>query len=181
MGLTVSSASEYAAAVRKLLPLGRFWDEQLSDQTSDIYKWSEAKGEELARFKSRSSELLDEAYIDTTSELIDDWERVFDLDNATLETSERRKLLRQGSIENINIEVFEDICEQFESQFVKYEFPLKPSCFGYTRFDSRIATPAWFSVFYIYISGAEESIRDVLESYFIDILQANYIVSFFYS
>ncbi|WP_020613095.1 putative phage tail protein [Sediminispirochaeta bajacaliforniensis] len=181
MALVIPSSEEYTIAVQKLLPPGDFWDQQLADKTSDIYKWSDAKGAELNRFRAREAALLKEAYINTTTELIDNWERIFNIENANLELSERRKLLKSTKIENINRQVFIDICAQYDANFIKYTFPVKPAFYGYTRFDKRIAGPAWFSTIYLYISNAEESIRATLESYLLSILQSNYIVSFFYS
>lgn len=91
MGLG-STAEDYKNALIALTPIGICWP---TENNSTWVTLLEALAQEFARVDSRSIDLLDEAFPNTSTELLENWERVVGLPdafsdpNATIE--ERQK------------------------------------------------------------------------------------------
>ncbi len=69
------AGADYAALLGRLLPRGRAWnpdDPGLAGTLAGL-------GEELARVHNRLLDLLDEGDVETATELLDGWDRVFDM------------------------------------------------------------------------------------------------------
>jgi uncharacterized protein YmfQ (DUF2313 family) len=76
MGVITSSRERYERVIKKLFLQGDYWDKQFADRESDVSLSVRANPDELIRFRSRMSKLSEESRIETTEELIADWERV---------------------------------------------------------------------------------------------------------
>jgi len=147
MGI-VASKDQYEQAIRRLFPQGAWWEEQLADPQSDISLWAQAKAQELYRFRRRMEVLFAESKIDTTDELIAEWERVL-LGEATAGKGldERRRHLRSRENEKLNRAALDSIAERFGLVLRDVSFPYRPGLFGHARMASeRIGGFAAFSV-----------------------------------
>ena len=178
--MTVHSADEYATALRKLLPRGDFWDKQLVDPESDTSLWCDSKAAELARFRSREAALLDEAFAATTTELIDNWEKVNGIDNATLEFSVRKELLMVQARKKIDRVALGEICAMYKASLDLCLLPYSPAFYGRSRFNHRIAGPSAFATIHLYIALTDQSLKNSLELTLDSALTGHYIPSFFY-
>ncbi len=69
------TGTDYQGLLLRLLPRGRAWTLDDPGLAGTLL----AIGEELARASGRFLDLLDEADVETTDELLDDWRRVFSL------------------------------------------------------------------------------------------------------
>lgn len=78
MGLAVN---QYLAQLQALMPPGAAWTREAH---ANLTRLLSAIAEEFARVDTRAEELLAEADPYTTSELLPDWERVFDLPDLCL-------------------------------------------------------------------------------------------------
>ncbi len=181
MGLmTAASFSVYETALRRLFPPGDFWDRQFQDAESDVSRWCAANAEELYRLKLRLVGLPDEAIPGTATELIDDWERVLALDNRTLDIAIRRRELQKSKLPSISLSTLKKVAEGFGAELVSIKFPFAPAIFGFSRFGSRLATPAAWSTLYLYLNLPDMSLRASLEESLTSVLMANQILVFFY-
>lgn len=181
MGLmTAATLAEYETALRRLLPTGDFWDRQLKDPASDVSRWCAAKAQELYRVKVRLSGLPDEAIPGTATELIDDWERVLELDNRRLSVEIRQREVQKSKLPSISISSLRKIAEGFGAELVRIRFPFSPAIFGYSRFSSRLATPASLCTMYLYMNLTDMSLRSSLEASLSSVLLANQILVYFY-
>ncbi len=70
------SAESYEAAIKKLFPLGAYWDAQFDNPESDLSQCVKAKAAELYRFRNRFQDLITESTPKTAERTLDDWERV---------------------------------------------------------------------------------------------------------
>jgi hypothetical protein len=150
MGIAVASRAQYESAIKKLFPQGDYWDEQFANPDSDVSRFIKAKLDELIRFRGRMSNLQDESRIETTDELIADWERVL-LGEVTYAKplAERRLLL--GLKENkLNRIELQKTAEAYGLTLIDVAFPYRPALFGHARFNtSCLGGPAVFSVLLI--------------------------------
>jgi hypothetical protein len=158
MGI-VASRAQYESAIKKLFPQGGYWDEQFADPESDVSLFVKAKLEELIRFRGRMSALYDESRIETTDELIADWERVL-LENVNYgkTLTERRLLLKSKEDNRLNRAELEKIAGMYGLFIADIAFPCRPGFFGFSRFNtSFIGSPAAFSV--LLITALQEDFR----------------------
>ncbi len=169
--IPVATNGEYAAAVRLLFPRGEFWDAQFEGDT-DLVAYCAAKAEELARFKVRSSDLFDESVPDTTTELVDDWERVVGISNRGYPLSTRRDEIKNRGLGNVSWQIVQGIVERFGGTLDDFSLPYFPAQFGHTRFGSRFSLPAAFNIVELRISldvayrpDMEESVAQTLLGY----------------
>jgi uncharacterized protein YmfQ (DUF2313 family) len=92
---TGSKLSAYVKALRKLLPIGRAWD-QVRD---DLIGLLAGLAIEFCRVGDRAKELLDEFDPGTSTDLLDDWETLLGLPDdctpAAVDLNERRTQARQ--------------------------------------------------------------------------------------
>ena len=72
----VAASAEYESAIKKLFPQGEYWDRQFADPESDVSLFCKAKAPELFKFRKRMEALQNESFVETTEELVADWERV---------------------------------------------------------------------------------------------------------
>jgi hypothetical protein len=161
MGLAIASEARYKDAVRCLFPQGEYWDAQFAAPQSDTSLFAQAKTAELTRLRQRMSVLLDESRMETTTELIDGWERVIlGYTNVQLPLEERRKILSSRKAETVNRIIISGFAETYGLTLVDIVFPFKPSFFGFSVFGSSIfSRPAFFSVFYIISVFKNEELR----------------------
>jgi hypothetical protein len=153
MGITLDTASraQYESAIRKLFPQGDYWDEQFADTESDVSIFAKAKLDELVRFRDRMSDLLDESRIETTDELIADWERVLLGDVTYGKTlTERRLFLKLKEDNGLNRIELQKIADVYGLTILSITFPYGPAFFGHARFNtSFLGGPAAFSALLI--------------------------------
>ena len=177
--IPVQSQDTYREAIRALFPPGEFWDRQFADPDSDLSIWCDAKAAELARLQERRSDLFDESVIDTTTELIDSWERVHGLSNRGLPIESRRGIIRQRRIATVKWGVVANTIAQYGGSLVSYGHPYRPSIFGFSRFGDRFATPAAFNVIHLEIDISPATRPDMEEAVTAQ-LMAYHIIGFLY-
>lgn len=170
----------YETALRRLFPSGDFWDRQFQDPNSDVSLWCGVEAEELYRLKLRLAGLPDEAIPGTATELIDDWERVLDLDNRSLDIEIRRREVQKSKLPSVSLSTLKKIADGFGAELVSIRFPFTPAIFGFSRFSSRLTTPAALSTLYLYLNLSNMSLRSSLEASLTSVLLANQILVFFY-
>jgi len=183
MGIAVAPSERYEESIRKLFPQGGYWDRQFADPESDASLFARAKLQELLRFRRRMSGLHDESRIETSSDLLENWERVLlDTINHGLDSDQRKGLLLAVGADSFNIETIRQAGRVFGITVTDAIFPFRPAFFGHSRFGiDRIASPAVFSVLFIYASQpADEETRKDFESHLLSIILSNYIVHFIY-
>jgi len=149
----VAAAEEYEGAVRKLFPKGEYWDRQFADPESDVSLFCKAKTPELAKFRRRMEALQDESYIETTEELIADWERVL-LDGAFPNLSLIQRRLELNSMWNISLNRAElqKTAGMYELTIADVYFPYRPGFLGFSRFrTSYVGSPVTWSVLFIIV------------------------------
>jgi hypothetical protein len=180
----VATADEYAAALQKLFPHGEYWDNQFAEAESDVYLFCKAKADELIRFRARMTALQAESVIETTTELIADWERVFlGHGNPDLAVEQRRLVLTMNrDIRPTRVEL-QKIASGYGLSITDITFPYKPAFCGFSRFHQRLAGPIGFSVLLFSVTQSElmdeQLIRD-FEQAIQAIVLANHIVYFKY-
>ena len=174
---------DYAAAIRKLFPLGVYWDAQFDDPERDLSQWVEAQAEELYRFKSRFPRLMQEATPKTADTTIDDWERV--LLGAVyphLPLALRRQSLLLKRRGCINRSVLQEMALLYTATIKRAYYPYRSAFFGHTRIGiNRICSPASFSVYFIEAEIQSPSLKADFEQMVKGALLANMIVYFFYT
>jgi uncharacterized protein YmfQ (DUF2313 family) len=94
------SGVRYEHAIKRLFPIGDYWDRQFADPGSDVSLFAKAKLEELIRFRSRMSALRGESRIDTAEETIADWERALLGEITYGKTLTERRLLLKSKEDN---------------------------------------------------------------------------------
>jgi uncharacterized protein YmfQ (DUF2313 family) len=180
VGLTVYSQADYAKSLRQLFPQGDFWDNQFADETSDLFRWTQAEAAELFRLKTRRADLLNEGLSSTANETLEDWERVLDLDNSTLTTEQRQQALSSISLGAIRKAQIESACAIFGASLDDLVYPYTPAFFGRSRFATRLATGAALSTVWIYMTIEDSSQKASLVAHLEKILLGNMILSFFF-
>ncbi len=169
--------------MRKLFPLGVYWDKQFANPQSDLSLWIDAKAQELHRLKSRWPEMIAESTPQTTVRYIDDWERVL-LNNVYphLPLNMRRSLLlakRQGRINRV---ILQDLAALYTATIKDVRLPYHSAFFGHTCIGiNRMCSPASFSVVFIDAEIGDPALQADFEAAVITALLANHIVYFFYS
>jgi len=156
MGIIAAKKAQYENAIRKLFPQGAYWDEQFSDPGSDVSIFIKAKADELIRFKGRMSDLYNESHLETTEELIDDWERVLlDESNIGKTLDDRRQLLKSKEDNCLNRAILKKIAEIFELNILDITIPYRPRFFGFAQFArERLGSFTTFSVLRIVATEA---------------------------
>ncbi len=174
--------AEYVSAIKKLFPLGTYWDAQFNNPYSDLSLWVDAKAEELHRFKNRFSELITESTPKTADTTLDDWERVL-LETVTphLPAGMRRNLLLTKRKGFVNKEVLERIGQLYGTTIKRVYFPYRSAFFGHTRIGiNRMCSPISFSLIFIESHIDDMNLKADFERSIRDALLANIIVYFFY-
>ena len=177
------SQADYAAAIRKLFPLGVYWDAQFDDPASDVSQWVHAQAEELYRFKSNFPYLMQESTPKTADTMIDDWERVL-LGSVYphLPLELRRTLLLTKRRGVINCSILQETASLYTATIKRAYYPYHSAFFGHTRIGiNRICSPASFSVYFIEAEIQNPSLKADFEQIVKDSLLANMIVYFFYT
>lgn len=142
----MANEARYEDAARRLFPQGEYWDAQLADPESDISLFAKAKAAELIRFREHMAALLDESKMETTDELIADWERVY-LDEVfpDMDLNQRRSRLKSKNDARLNRVELREIARMHGFTLESVEFPYRPGFFAFSRFGERLAKPAAFS------------------------------------
>jgi len=182
MGLAVASKARYENAVKKLFPQGDYWDEQFADPGSDCSLFCKVKADLIAGFRNGMANLLNESAVTTADKTLDDWERVYlGARNAGFDNAQRKALLNVSTTVNINIAAIKEIGRLYGIAVTGIAFPFRPAFFGHSRFGvDRTASPAAFSVLFIYASQPDGEIREEFENTLVQIVLSNYIVYFIY-
>jgi len=163
MGLAAASKERYESAIKKLFPQGGYWDEQFADPESDTSLFVKAKAAELKRFRERMAALLDEGKPESTTELIDGWERVL-LNEVfpNLDINQRRLQLQSKNDLKLNRAELQKTAAMFGLNIEDATVPYRPRCFGFAKFgQERIGS--FLSFFVVRIAVAEAGI-DVSQS-----------------
>lgn len=96
MGVIATTAADYTQQQMHLLPIGPAWPQEGSNTSVRLF---EPTGNALQALHQRAEQLIEEADARTTSELLDDWERVVGLPDPCLDppgsTAERRRRVVQ--------------------------------------------------------------------------------------
>jgi uncharacterized protein YmfQ (DUF2313 family) len=164
MGITVASRTQYENAIKKLFPQGDYWEEQFADPESDASLFVKAKLDELIRFRERMSKLQDEGRIETTDELIADWERVLLGEISYGKTLIDRRLLLSTAQEGnkLNRAKLQEVAEMYGLSIADVTFPYRPSFFGHSRFNtSFFCGPVGYSALLIKASQPKEDFYDL--------------------
>jgi hypothetical protein len=150
-GMADALSAQYEHAVRKLFPQGDYWDKQFADLESDISLFAKAKLEELIRFRGRMNALLGESRIETTEELIADWERVLLGEVTYGKTLEEQRLFLKSKQDNkLNRAKLQKIADMYGLTITGITFPYRPAFFSHTFFNtSFLGGPVCFSVLLI--------------------------------
>lgn len=166
MGL-ITNAKRYIEAVRELFPKGSFFDNEFSNNESDLSKLSEVKGKEIYNFKKNIEALWKEARLETCSEkTISDYERIYALkkrDDLTL--SERKQIIKNKRTEVLNIDFVKSTASLFNATIRELKYPHRPAIFGESRFGkTRIFDLKVFNVIYIYARIVDEDKLEAFEN-----------------
>ena len=182
MAMNAASPEAYQDSVQRLFPGGPYWEKQFNDPESDCFLFCKAKADLLVRLRNRMSNLQNESVIQTAEETLGDWERVLlGKTNQGLDTKQRRALLNTVNVGNLNIEVIKELGRMYGITITDIVFPFRPAFFGHSHFGiTPIASPAAFSVLFIYASLPDEKIREDFEKQLLSRVLANYIVHFIY-
>jgi uncharacterized protein YmfQ (DUF2313 family) len=183
MGIKTQTPEQYEASLKKLFPLGTYWDRQFADTESDCSLFCKAKADGLIRFRNRMSDLHDESAILSASETLEDWERILTGSvSAGLTAEQRRMLLYTSKTGSISASAIKEAGLLYGVAITGFRFPFRPAFFGFSRFGTdRAASPAAFSVLFIYADAPPDNeTRGVFEDQLSRLLLANYIVYFKY-
>ena len=183
MAINIHAPEMYQESMRNLFPRGPYWDKQFTDTESDASLFCKAKADLIARIRKRMEALQNESVIRTAEETLDDWERVLlGKTNWGLDTAQRRALLVAATAGSFNIESIKELGLMYGITITNIVFPFRPGLFGHSHFGiNRIASPAAFSVLFIYASQPpDEETREEFEKQLLSIILANYIVHFIY-
>jgi hypothetical protein len=135
MGLAVATSAQYEDAVRRLFPLGEYWDAQFADGQSDAALFAKAKISELRRFRERMNAMLDESKQETTNELIAEWERVLlDGEFPNLDINQRRLQLKSKNNLRLNRTELQKAAAMFGMNIKDVRLPYRPRFFGFAKF-----------------------------------------------
>lgn len=147
-------AAIYQKSLHKLFPEGEYWDKQFADAESDVSLFCRAKLPELVKFRERIEALQKESVIETTTELIADWERVLlGYVSVGLDITQRRILLKSKRDIKLNRAELQKIADVYGLIIKNIVFPYRPAFFGHTRYNHRAGSPAVFSVLRFDITG----------------------------
>jgi hypothetical protein len=155
-----AAAAEYETAIKKLFPQGDYWDRQFADPESDVSLFCKAKLPELIKFRRRMETLQNESFVNTTEELIADWERVL-LDSVfpKLSLLQRRLQLNLMWTIRLNRAELQKIADMYELTIADVYFPYRSGFFGFSRFsNSYIGSPVVFSVLFLIVR--QENFRE---------------------
>jgi uncharacterized protein YmfQ (DUF2313 family) len=183
MGIKIASAAEYEASLRKLFPVGEYWDKQFADDGSDCALFVRAKLAEFVHFRQRMSDLFDESLPQTAAELIGDWERILLGEvHPKLDIGTRRELLQEQRDAKVNRAVLDECAAKYGATITGMAFPFRPAFCGFSRCGiDRAAIPAAFSVLRIDCVLPDTSVQTAFEAEITSRLLANHIVYFIYS
>jgi len=182
MGIKINTPEAYQESIRKLFPLGSYWDKQFEDPESDCSLFCKTKADLIVRLRGRMSDLQNESVIQTAEETLDNWERVLlGKGSIGLDTAQRRAILSASNVVNFNITTIKDIGKMYDVTITKVEFPFHPAFFGYSYFGiDPIASLAAFAVLYIFASQPDPNTKDDFEDQLTSRILSNYIVYFVY-
>lgn len=148
MGVAMASEVQYTDAVRCLFPQGEYWDAQFADPQSDTSLFAQAKVAEIMKLRQRMSVLLDESKMETTTELITDWERVYlDAIFPDIDINQRRLQLKSKDDLKLNRAELRKIAAMFGLNIKDVNIPYHPHFFGFAKFaQERFGSFTTFSV-----------------------------------
>jgi uncharacterized protein YmfQ (DUF2313 family) len=180
----IASSAQYTAAIKKLFPKGDYWDAQFADPESDASLFVQSKTTELKRFRARMNALLDESKPESTTELIEEWERILLNELHIGKTlAERRLILKSEEDSRLNRAALQKLAEMFGLNIQDVTIPYRPRCFGFALFgQERIGSFLTFFVLLITVTRVElETNTAKFEEAIRDRLLANQIPIFYYT
>jgi uncharacterized protein YmfQ (DUF2313 family) len=183
MGIAIASEVQYEDSVRRLFPQGEYWDAQFADPQSDTSLFAKAKVAELTGLRQRMSVLLDESKMETTTELIDGWERVYlDAVFSNLDINQRRLQLKFKNGLKLNRAELQKTAKMFDFFITDMRMPYRPAFFGFSRFGiERIDSPAaWQVIHFFIVTQSNDAQTAQFENAIRARLLANHIPYFFY-
>jgi len=182
MAMTTCTPEAYQNSMRKLFPRGPYWDRQFEDPQSDCSLFCKAKASLLVRVKKRMSDLQKESVIQTAEETLDNWESMLlGKTNLELDNARRKAILIASKAGNFNVETIREIGRMYGITIADITIPFRPAFFGHSCFGiDPIASPAAFSVLFIYASQPDVEIREEFENQLVSRVLSNYIVHFIY-
>lgn len=172
------SSDEYRQLLASLLPAGKAWQVKSGKNIYDLFQ---AFADEFAEVDTRSDELREEADPQTTSELLEDWERVLGFpDGCTLVTGTDQE--RIDNIVNrlkeigrsLTLSFFEDIADNFGINII-IEEP-HPFRLGSSGMGNAIRDPDFQYVWRVYVPSGVD--YEQLECIFNDLKPAHTNVFF---
>lgn len=183
MGINNPTPEQYETSFRKLFPQGDYWEKQFADPQSDVSLFCKAKLPEFVSFRGRMDSLRNESKPQSSSELLDDWERI--LSGSVLrglDIKQRQSLLLQKNKDKITLNDIQKIADIFGFVITDVRFPYRPAFFGFNRFGiDRIASPAAWQVIHIFVLTKDDSDQaEQFENAIKEMLLANLILYFFY-
>jgi uncharacterized protein YmfQ (DUF2313 family) len=155
MGI-VAARTHYENAIKKLFPQGEYWDKQFTDPQSDVSLFAKSKASELVKFRERMNTLLEESKLESTTELIADWESVYlNEEFPNLSITQRRFLLKSRNDLSLNRAELQRIAEMFELNIQDVTIPYRPRFFGFAKFaQERLGSFLTFSVLRFMVTEA---------------------------
>lgn len=172
----------YANSLKKLLPKGSYWNKVLNNPTSDVSLVLMARAEEIARFTDRSQELKKESIMQTASETLDEWEKIYlGYTNQHFTKEKRRSILLSLKNYNLTTSLLKKLAKNYGVTIIRVLLPYQSCFFGHSSFVSFMGNPATLSVVFIYCELSEESIQANFEEAVKAVMLSNKIVYFFYN
>jgi uncharacterized protein YmfQ (DUF2313 family) len=181
--MDIATTAAYARALQQLFPQGEYWNKQFTDAQSDVNLFCRVKADELMRFRERMAALQAESVIETTNELIADWERVLiGQVNHELDVEQRRLLLTMNRDVRPTRAELQKIASGYGLSITDITFPYKPAFFGFSCFNQRLTGPIGFSVllFTVNQSGLVDEFIGEFEQSITALMLANHIIYFKY-
>lgn len=173
--------TDYIEPLKQLFPKGEYWDKLLTDENSDVSLVCKARAKTIAGFRERIIQLQHEAFPDSASETIGDWERVyFGYENSGISLEQRRSLLHIQKLGSLNISIARAIASAYGGTIHSWEIPYTPAAFGHVQFGiSYMSSIAGFWVVFMHASVPVES-RKEFEAAIRKAMLANQTIFFIY-
>lgn len=153
MDIIPATAEDYKQAMISLAPQGICWPRE--DDANWVKLW-DALAQEFARINDRFNDLYNEAFPDTTTELIGDWERIVGLPDAfsdpdaTLEERRAAVLFKLRARGGQSAEYIESLIEALGYPAKVYDTPFAA---GVSRSGNFIFDDSWVNFFFVLIGG----------------------------
>lgn len=171
---------EYTEAIKKLLPKGVYWENLLNNPKGDLNTVLEEKASRLASYRQKTSDLTQEAFMNSFHKTIADYERVYlNTSNAHLSFEQRKSILSITKNRSINTATIQEIAKIYGGKVTRIDIPYTECFFGHNFFGDFIASPASENIIFIK-ADIPELARPDFEKAIESALLANQTIYFFY-